>query len=144
MRSAFKDEIAVNLGYEYHVESRQLMYSRFIDSKTHYGIKGGEGRNKDSKQTIASVFAKLFKGDSFYITPEVFYINRTDFNKNDSDEKVTHLGIGIRLGNQFQLENISLGVDWVGIGKGIFIFENDHSVPPYTVTLLNTYVGFAF
>lgn len=143
MRTPFNDEIAINFGYDYRVESTQLMYSRLIDNRTSIGFKAGEGRSRKEKQTSLALQAKLFKGDSFYIAPEIFYINHLD-TEHQENESLVHIGAGIRLGNQFQMNNFSFGIDWIGIGKGLIIIENDYTAKPYTISLLNTYIGFAF
>jgi hypothetical protein len=66
-------------------------------------------------------------------------------DRGDDDLKLTGLGTGIRVGNQWQWKHFTLGCDWVGIGRVLSYFKYSESEKNfYTVTLMNVYLGWSF
>lgn len=152
-RADKKFQFTIQQGYDYKTTSTSGSLSYFIDGDNLIGVRGGGGRSGDDHQTHFSLQSKHFFGNSFYLSPEIYYLNYfetdndDDFNLLDSkDEKLQSVGLSFRIGNQWQLKNFVIGCDWIGLGRGFARWKRteDTFSNELTFTLLNFYVGASF
>ena len=151
MRGDKSFQATVGLGYDYKLYQTSITVSKFLDADNMIGIHAGQGDDGDDHQTTVGIQSKHFLGNSFYIAPELYYLNyfETDDDKDifDSiDEKITALGLSVRIGNQWQFKGVTLGCDWFGAGRNLVHWKrtDDFLSNPYTFTILNFYVGWSF
>lgn len=127
----------------------------FFDKNNLLGFKAGVDRTNDESQTNFALQYKHFTGNSFYIAPEIFYLNTREesripifseiFNIDGEMEEYISLGAGVRIGNQWSWRHFSIGVDWIGYGRRVGIFKRSSSnATENTWTLLNIYAGLSF
>lgn len=145
-------EVYYKGGYDYRMGTNQVGFSYFLNARNLLGARVGAASSDGERQTNITVDYKYFLSNSFYVAPEVFYLNTvedeawflTPFFKQ-STVKYTSMGAGFRIGNQWSGEHFSFGVDWVGIGRRLGTFHKDSDVVNNTtVTVLNLTLAFHF
>ena len=105
---------------------------------------------------------RRFVGNSFNVMATIYYKRNTaDFYKegNTLSHGTTNLlyediGTGIRVGNEWQWENFTMGCDWFGLNltsvkinlkeKGLGPIETHAPMKGLTMTLLSFYLGYSF
>lgn len=150
-RANKKYQLSMQGGHDYKVYGASFMASKFLGSEELLGLKVGVANDGDDHQTIFALHYKRFVGNSFYFAPELYYLNYTETDHSPTlldyaDERATALGLGIRIGNQWQWENFTLGCDWIGVGSNLVHFRrtDDFLSLPFTFTLLNLQAGWSF
>ena len=147
-------EFTVSAGVDYRLSPTQLAAYYFFDKNNLLGLKAGVDRNGEERQTNVALQFKHFTGNSFYIAPEVFYLNTREdedwflnevFNIKRSYAEYISYGAGVRIGNQWSWRHFSLGVDWIGVGRRIGVVRRDtDDLSKTTWTLFNIYAGLSF
>lgn len=122
------------------------------------------GSNDKALQKLRALTAgyRHFWGNSFNVMPTVYYRRNTaDYFKEDhvtvtgsSNLIYEDIGLGIRLGNEFQWKNITLGCDWLGVNHTLKKLNHEERAQGtidslklqknLTITLLSFYLGYAF
>ncbi len=115
----------------------------------------------DSKAQAISIGYKYFTSNSFYIhtglysksvnTKDDEYLDPITFDDKRVSYSTSHKGVFLKIGNQWQWSNFTLGCDWVGIGQDFSsdlseadkIGENNPRMIS-AATLLNFYLGASF
>lgn len=150
-RADKKYQFLIQQGYEYKTIGQSLMFSYFIDEDNQIGLRGGFGKEDDDRETYLAIQSKHFLANSFYVAPEIYYLNYFEDDDSDNwfdnkDEKITALGFGVRIGNQWQFKTFTIGCDWFGMGKNIAHWTRTDDVfsHRYTFTILNFYLGWSF
>ncbi len=144
-RVSLKYQTTLHFGIDYHASTTQLGFSKFLNSDSLLGLRFGARESNKENQTNVTFQYKRFTDNSFYFAPEIFYLNYTEKFSRSKDYEQTGMGLGIRLGNQWQWDNFTLGCDWVGIGRTMVYFKSTASDKNfYTVTLANVYLGWSF
>ncbi len=105
---------------------------------------------------MISAGVKHFVGNSFYYKPEVFYRKQrlvTETTNNSARlisataGDYTDIGLSIKIGNQWQWENYTLGCDWVGLNQTASVVDINGTLERDdlpTFTALNFYMGASF
>jgi len=147
-------ELTVSAGVDYRMSPTQFAAYYFLDKNNLLGLKAGADRNSEERQTSVAFQYKHFTGNSFYIAPEIFYLNTREddtwllklFNINvDGYSEYVSMGAGVRIGNQWSWRHFSIGADWIGYGRRIGVFRRDNDkASENTWTLLNIYAGLSF
>lgn len=147
-------ELTVSAGVDYRLSPTQLAAYYFMDKNNLLGLKAGVDRNGEERQTNFALQYKHFTGNSFYVAPEVFYLNTREdeawfindlFNIKKQYAEYVSMGVGVRIGNQWSWRHFSLGVDWIGYGRRVGIFRRDtETLSDNTWTLFNLYAGLSF
>lgn len=144
-------QAAIFTGYDYKVSGVSFMAAKFIKPNDLLGFKGGVANEGDDHQTTFAIQYKKFVENSFYIAPEIYYLNYSELDKSPSlldytDERVTALGLGFRIGNQWHWKNFNIGCDWIGVGSNLVHWRrsDDFLSLPFTFTFLNFNAGWSF
>lgn len=146
-RAELDYQIALSYGVDYKMPITQIMVSKFLEQDRVLGLKVGKGAFRDQTQTNVALQYKIFTSSTFYIAPEIFYLNWQEPYSGYTDDKITGLGAHFRIGNQWQWKHFSLGVDWIGLGSTLvyFNYQSEHTKEiPITLTELNAYAAFSF
>jgi hypothetical protein len=149
VRATREYEALIHVGYDYRLDSTQGSIGKHLDKDNVISFKAGSGSDSAHRQFSAAFQFKHFEGDSFYVAPELYYVNY--FNSNDDDYydldpgHFSAAGLGVRIGNQWHLKHFTLGFDWIGIGRNIVYWTNTYEEKyDYTITLLNMSLGYSF
>jgi hypothetical protein len=163
-----KFQLAVGLlGHEYVGSSAltaQLGF--FLDPDNiiiaRYTNFNGNGLNDDNSAKLRAVTLGIrhFVGNSFNLTPSVYYkrsVEDGDFSlfSNARTKRIYEdLGIGFRIGNEWQWDSFMLGCDWFGINRTIKKFNSEKtgnddwdsfsSDGEYSFILASFYLGWSF
>jgi hypothetical protein len=99
--------------------------------------------------SVARVNYKKFLGNSFYLSPSLFYKiekEQTSYIYTDSvrNSSVSDTGVGFVIGNQWQFDNFTIGCDWIGLNQSLFKMgtvqeRDDIGVKNLTLNALNFY-----
>jgi hypothetical protein len=150
-RAQLKYQATLQTGYDYKTSDTQLSLGMFLKPDQMMNFKAGVGKDGDDKQTTFALQYKYFTGNSFYLAPELYYLNYSESDKHKTlfdsvDENVTALGAGLRIGNQWQWQHFTLGCDWFGMGSNFAHWKRteDSFSNPLTFTILNFYLGASF
>lgn len=153
-RAKKKVEFTISAGVDYRMSPTQLAAYYFFDKNNLLGLKAGVDRTGEERQTNVALQYKHFTGNSFYVAPEIFYLNTREdeawflndlFNVKKQYAEYVSMGVGVRIGNQWSWDHFSLGVDWIGYGRRVGIFRRDtDNLTDNTWTLLNVYAGLSF
>ncbi|MFY7992090.1 MAG: hypothetical protein ACOVP4_02270 [Bacteriovoracaceae bacterium] len=148
-------DVTLQAGVDYRMSPTQLSVMFWPNPTNQIGLKAGVDREGDERQTNVSLISKHFLKNSFYVSPEIFYLNTREkeswwFADALFDQKATYaeyvsLGAGVRIGNQWVIKHFTLGLDWIGFGRrfGTFRKESKNSAVT-TYTLFNIYAGISF
>lgn len=114
-----------------------------------YNISGSENSG-----TGIEIFYKSFESNTFYFQPTISYRNIKDddtfFDFSFSEEKnyrARDIAVGIKIGNQWQFKNFTLGCDWFGYSAIVGNFGRDEEADggrDFHVTVANFYLGASF
>lgn len=151
-RANLKYEITAQYGINYGVgKITQGSIGYYLNPNDQIAFKAGRGQEGDDKLTNFTLQYKHFTGNSFYVAPEVHYLNYFEDDDTPSlldyeKEKFTGIGAGIRIGNQWQWKYLTLGFDWIGINHVLAHWSKKEDVfdSPWSFTIGNCYIGLAF
>lgn len=148
-RLSKKYNTSLHLGNDYKVTTAQLSISKFLTSESLLGFKGGYADISSESQFNVAIQYKKFVENSFYYGAEVYYLDYIDTRNHDFDfysstEQQKAIGLSLRFGNQWQWDNLTLGVDWFGVGHHIATIENSDDDTKFTFTYLNLNLGWSF
>lgn len=123
-RQNLKYQATLGAGVDYWTSTTQLQLSKFIKPDQLATLK--IGARKSGEENVSNVAAqyKFFLGNSFYLAPEIFYLN---YFRKYANRRLTSIGAGLKIGNQWQWEHFTLGVDWIGVGENVAYFKRDNS-----------------
>lgn len=105
---------------------------------------------------ILSAGAKKFFGNSFYVKPEAYYrkqklVTETKhtYSRLTSSRAgdYTDVGLSLKIGNQWQWENFTIGCDWIGMSQTVSMIQENGNLEGSdipTLTALNFYMGASF
>ncbi len=152
-RKGKKVELTVQAGGDYRMNPTQLSAMYLLDDANLLGLKVGSDKSNEERQTNVAVQYKHYFENSFYLAGEMFYLNtREDVNgfwgpiiyqRDYADYR--SLGAGIRIGNQWTWERVTLGCDWIGFGQRFGTFQKETSrLKDSTFTILNVIFGVSF
>lgn len=115
------------------------------------------------KMNAVTIGYRRFYGNSFNIMPTIYYKRNTaDFYTEGSHPYVVgsnnliyeDIGMGFRLGNEWQWQNFTMGCDWFGLNyktikinfkeKSIAAIDTHAPMKALTMTLLSFYLGYSF
>ncbi|MEA9355470.1 hypothetical protein SHI21_04635 [Bacteriovorax sp. PP10] len=115
------------------------------------------------KMRAVTIGYRRFLGNSFNIMPTIYYRRNTgDFYQEGQFSNVVgsnnlvyeDVGTGIRIGNEWQWENFTMGCDWFGLNltsakinfqeKSLGPIETHAPMKALTMTLLSFYLGYSF
>lgn len=130
-------------------ELRSLTFS-FSDIQSLYS--NTDDLNASGK--LLSVNYKRFFGNSFYIKSGIYYKNqKTQIAKDElrdhpeRTEKLEALGLDLRIGNQWQWDHFTVGIDWIGQATDFYNLSINRGQRKETNSFLyglNLYIGAVF
>lgn len=163
-RRGKKMTLALSTGFNYSNSSAGASLGFFLDDDSiigasFYDLDDDNNFNEDYEEGLAIELSfKQFSGNSFYIQPFAYYRDVKEFEKEsffgsieNRSYTIRDVGVGIKIGNQWQWKNLTLGCDWFGINRqvsrleeegdeGFLSFNDDRT----QFTLLNLYFGASF
>jgi hypothetical protein len=166
-RESKKFQLAIGmLGHEYiGTNAITLSAGYFLDPQSillvRYSNLNGRGLDDDDSATLRAVTLgyRRFVANSFNLTPSVYYKRTTQkdnftwFTTTSKTEVYEDIGIGFRIGNEWQWENFTLGCDWFGINRTMKVL-NEKNVDDnwelfdtnskYSFTIASFYLGYSF
>lgn len=163
--------IAQGIGVNYQISSTKSFGIKAVKlsgpEHNNYGGSDEEEEiwNKNGDGTALNLTYKQYVGNSFYITPGVYYrnqhvVNSTSssysygFNSSSSESTyigsdeadIEDLGLSFRIGNNWSFSKLSIGCDWVGLNKSITVLDSNGVLEERTknsLNLLNFYLSYS-
>ncbi len=157
--------IEYNIGMELDLVSQGATLGYFFSQNGVIGLAYSRLKN-DSDSTYSTITSntlqltyKAYLGNSFYVDAGLFYMNtkydskslyRFGLEESDTNYRSKDLGAQIRIGNQWQWDNFTFGVDWIGVGHTGVNITKEGERPLYDeldgtyITLLNFQAGVSF
>lgn len=146
------------IGIENSVNALSASLGHYITSNDLILLKYSNFNGNDyvNKLNAFTLGYRRFEGNSFNVMPTVYYSRSTNnegiYSGNGIYQTLTYneMGIGFRIGNEWQWENFLLGMDWIGINRSLYVSQNYKSSKTYdddinyTATVLNLNVGYSF
>ena len=167
-RKALQYQMAAGIiGREYIGSPLTVSLGYFINPDSILNLRYSvlnSGRDDKAAQRMRAVTLgyRHFFGNSFNIMPTVYYRRNTSDYKNEGSFIVfgpsnliyEDVGIGFRLGNEWQWENFTMGCDWFGINRtlvelnykqqAVGLIDDIALEKSVTLTLLSFYIGYSF
>ncbi len=155
----------VGTGSRHDMRTRNFTLEYYQNADTAFGLTYSRGRDtyasfdnidvKELDATILEAHTKLFIGNSFYCKTGLAYRlmrgmdrDRYDYTTSTylADERVYNddLALTVDIGNQWQWQNFTLAMTWIGINYQIVgdtKFENRDGI---TANLMNFNIGMSF
>jgi hypothetical protein len=148
---------ATTVGLGYFLSPKSMLSLKYANQN---GTNGDEA----TKMRSLTLGYRYFTGNSFNIMPTVYYRRsnsvhyKTAFFTGAVERSTLiyeDVGVGFRIGNEWQWDHFTLGTDWFGInakviqlnkekhnGSGDFdLFSIEEDV---TITMLSFYIGYTF
>lgn len=151
-------QLAIGPGIEFGIPSLSFNVAYFLSQNSvlnlRYSYRNNYSADGGDKDLTALKFGvKQFTGNSFYYQPNISYRSATHITTADYNYK--DINLGVRIGNEWQWENFTLGVDWLGFNQ--HIIKIDETVNPagpvpssidieksLTFDFLGVYLGYTF
>lgn len=107
------------------------------------------------KMRATTLGFRNFLGNSFNIMPTVYW-RRTNIDDTQTANRrfiYEDFGIGVRLGNEWQWENFTMGCDWIGMNRALKVLNKDNRSKTFfdsddkesiNMTFLSFYLGYSF
>jgi hypothetical protein len=166
-REAKKFQIAFGmLGHEYVGFSALTAHlGFFLDPDNilfaRYSNLNGRGLDDEdsAKLRAVTVGVRHFVGNSFNLTPTIYYKRTVEdgdyslFTSQRSRRVYEDLGLGFRIGNEWQWDSFMMGCDWFGVNRTIKKFNSEKtndswddlsSDGRFSFIISSFYVGFSF
>lgn len=146
--------------------SSGIGFYKFLNENELVGINYYSMKDNDDLSlydgTAISLSYKKFNGNSFYFEGYVYYRNIKTIDKisiisfggsttetREGEADYEDLGVGLKIGNQWQWDNFTLGCDWIGVAKRVATLSYDGEKSDFynsnsNTTLLNFYLGYSF
>ena len=148
---------AATVGLGYFLSPKSMLSLKYANQN---GTNGDEA----TKMRSLTLGYRYFTGNSFNIMPAIYYRRSNSvhyraafFTGTPERSTLTYedVGAGLRIGNEWQWENFTLGADWIGVnakviqinkekhnGSGDFdLFSIEEDI---TITMLSFYIGYTF
>lgn len=111
--------------------------------------------SKDGKGSAVYAGLKHFASNSFYVAPAIYsrsqqFVNSISFSGgyiiDSSQGKINDVGASVKIGNQWQWKNFTLGCDWVGFSTSLAGSKSGDVLERHksTISALNFYMGASF
>lgn len=131
----------------YYLKPDAVLTARYSERHDYTGDTGRKGL------TAIKAGYKKFAGNSFYYQPAVYFRNTSHITS--AHYKYEDVGLGLRIGNEWQWENFMLGIDWIGINHSLFeVNEEIHPNVPvpnnidvdekFSFDFIGLYLGYSF
>jgi hypothetical protein len=145
-------EATIQAGGDYRMSPTSLALMYFFNADNLLGLKAGVDRTGVEHQTNIALQFKHYASNSFYVAPEIFYLNTNEdviggfwsdvFNIQREYARYSSMGAGIRIGNQWTWKYVTVGCDWVGIGHRFGTWRREtRNLHSTTYTIMNFIVG---
>lgn len=138
----------------FFLDSENILFARYSN------LNGRGFDNSDSaKLRAVTVGLRHFVGSSFNLTPSIYYKRTVEdgdfslFTSQRTRKVYEDMGIGFRIGNEWQWDSFMIGCDWFGINRTIKEYHNEKtndswddisSDGKYSFIITSFYVGFSF
>lgn len=124
---AYSNVSGYELGFEYYLDRNKVLQIEFLSGRATWTDTINEifGDQSKTEATGALVSYKYYTGNSFFLRGGIDYVQH-DYYRLDRDLFDTTIngeqsftadsaGVLISIGNQWQIENLTLGFDWIGL-----------------------------
>lgn len=171
-RTRVKYQFALGWGTEYVDTPVTISAGYFLNPQNMLTLRYSNfnGANEVSDPIAANTLRAVtlgirhFFGNSFNVTPTIYYRRNTstsydkkstyNFFSSADDLKFEDVGVGIRLGNEWQWDHLAIGCDWFGLNRTVVLIHDERQNPgildsislkrKLTLTLLSFYIGLSF
>jgi hypothetical protein len=160
--------IAQGIGVNYQISSTKSLGLKAVklSGSSSEGYRDNDEEDKiwseNGEGTAVNITYKQYVGNSFYITPGVYYRNQHIVNSTTSrysyssfsdstligsdEADIEDLGFSFRIGNNWSFSKLSIGCDWVGLNKSITVLDSDGTIEERSknsLNLLNFYLSYS-
>lgn len=147
--SGFHNNVAIGAGY--FVDSENLINLRYS-----FQNSGGLTTNDsttDYPETLRAftLSDRHFFGNSFNVMGSAYWKQHTKFDRTNANTYLfKDFGLGLRLGNEWQWQNFTMGCDWFGLNHSLIKVKNTFPNTRFgidqelTAAFLNFYLGYSF
>ena len=154
-REYLESPLTLSLGY--YVTSNSILSLRYTNFN---------GTDIDDKAAVklraVTLGYRHFTGNSFNFMTSLYYRRSTIDYRNEGKFVLfgpTNLiyedvGVGFRIGNEWQWENFTMGADWFGLNRTVAkinykqqsagVLDELHFEKEWTLTLFSFYLGYSF
>lgn len=166
-----KYQLSVGVGNEYSIAAFTLTAGYFIDSSQVITLRYSRITQDKESEALSNELHRIraytlgyrkFLGNSFNIQPTLYYRkSSTDYVNEGAVKSVgspnlvyDDVGVGFKIGNEWQWDNFVLGIDWIGLNKTIHKINSQrtwqgapqatHFKEETTFTLVSLYLGASF
>lgn len=134
----------ITLSTGHFINEKNLITLRYSNYNSSY--------SKDKSRSLRAITLgdRYFFGNSFNIMGSVYWKKNTIlYGSPQVRYTYRDFGVGLRLGNEWQWKNFTIGCDWLGLNHTLIEQENTFigewvTDEALTVTYLSFYLGFSF
>ncbi|MGZ3790443.1 MAG: hypothetical protein ACXVLQ_18060 [Bacteriovorax sp.] len=166
-----KYQLSVGVGNEYSMAAFTFSAGYFIDPSQVITFRYSEINQDQEYEAVSNELHKMkaytlgykkFLGNSFNVQPTLYYRrSSTDFVHEGTVKSVgtpnlvyDDMGVGVRIGNEWQWDKFVMGVDWIGMNETIHKINSQkiwqglpqatHYKTETTFTVVSAYLGASF
>jgi len=136
-------QASTGVGFDIEGVASHLTLAKKLSRDVWLHLRGSfpAGTDSDADFFFGEVGAKLFTGNSFYITPSFFYVSGESVSDNSAS--ASGGGLMFTIGNEWRIsKNFVIGADWLGLGYSLFESEGDMEGGIVRAMMFN--VGYSF
>ena len=146
-RALTQFQIATGVGFDtgglaaHLTLGKQLTRDLWLQARAAFPV----GIDNDESFFFGELGLKIFTGNSFFITPSLFYASGESLDEDlfVSSDSAAGGGLMFTIGNEWRInKNLVIGADWIGLGYHLVEFEED--VRAGVARLLVFNIGYSF
>lgn len=147
--SGYHHSLAIAVGY--FIDDKNLINLRYTFENSP-GLASNTSTN-DYPETLRAITIgdRHFFGNSFNILGSLYWKDHSKFDRSNGHTYFfKDYGLGIRVGNEWQWKNFTMGCDWFGLNRTLIKVYNTFPSTSFgldqerTIAFLNLYLGYSF
>ena len=147
--SGFRRNFTLAVGY--FLNDKNLINLRYTFQNSSGAQDNSSTTDYPETTRAIAVGDRYFFGNSFNTLASIFWKDHSKFDRsNGRTYKFKDYGVGVRLGNEWQWNNFTMGCDWFGINHSLVKVSDTFPATSFgldrelTFAFLNFYLGYSF
>lgn len=147
--SGFRSNFTLGVGY--FIDDNDLINLRYTFQNSSGAEQSRSSNDFPEKTRAIALGDRHFFGNSFNTLGSLYWKDHSKFDRaNGRTYYFKDYGLGIRLGNEWQWKNFTMGCDWFGLNHSLVKVADSFPATSFgldrelTFSFLNFYLGYSF
>lgn len=147
--SGFRSNFTLGVGY--FVNDTNLINLRYTFQNSSGSLENTSSNDYPESTRALALGDRHFFGNSFNTLATIYWRDHSKFDRsNGRTYYFKDYGFGVRLGNEWQWKNFTMGCDWFGLNHSLIKVSDSFPATSFgldrelTFAFLNFYLGYSF